>query len=177
MKKLIIIRGASGVGKTTVAEKLANVLKVKKLARVPVDITPGRLIVRPYSIDRNEMAKITQENSESLIKNFLSEGYVVITDGIFYRKHKNKNSLKRLINIGKKNGAKTYVIELEADINDVVERIRQRSKTDKKSDNNFKRVKERYEKFSKTKYKESILIDTKRKSVNKIVKEIIQNIG
>ena len=176
MKKLIIIRGASGVGKTTVAEKLANELKIKKLARVPVDITPSRLVVNPYSINRDEMAKLTQDNSESLVKNFLSEGYTIIIDGMFYRKHKGRNSLKRLLDIGKKNKAKTYVIELDADKEDVLERINQRSKTDKKSDNDAKRVLDRYERFSKTRYKESLVIDTKGKNVDKIIKEILREV-
>ena len=116
-KKLIIIRGTSGVGKSTVAKLLAEKLKSehKNLVLIPFDLSMAYLIKNLKTFNQKTV-NLMQKNTEDLIKNFLEEGYTVITEGIFYKKYLRKLSLKRLLSIGKKYSAKTIVIELESDI-------------------------------------------------------------
>ncbi|MCW8966465.1 MAG: ATP-binding protein [Candidatus Pacearchaeota archaeon] len=176
-KKLIVIRGPSGVGKSTISKLLSTELqkKNKKVCLISIDLTLAKMFPNPREAPKDSR-ELMQLNTETLIDNFLSKGYIVITEGQFHRTHNKIKSLDRLIKIGYKHKAKTIVVELTSDINTILKRIKIRSKKNSKHDNNLEHAKKRYKRFSKTTHKDSIQIDTRNKIPEKIVEEIIPRI-
>ncbi|MGK0209615.1 MAG: tRNA uridine 5-carbamoylmethylation protein Kti12 [Patescibacteria group bacterium] len=104
MKKLIIIRGPSGVGKTTISRRVVEMIKEKipRFAYIQADRTIREFLQSiQYQKDRNNLGTLQQKNTESLVSNFLKENYTVLLDGMFHRKVEDKTSLDRLIKIAK----------------------------------------------------------------------------
>jgi len=64
MKKLIILRGPSGVGKSTVAKILAKKLgkTIEKLAIIPIDLGIEKLIINRPKIFERKFSEIMQKN-------------------------------------------------------------------------------------------------------------------
>ena len=174
MKKLIIIRGASGVGKSSVAELLARKLG-KGTAHVPVNITLFDLIIDYLKFPHTKMINLSYDNAEALVRNFLRANFTVVTDHMFARTTNKKSRLEKMIQIGKRNKAKVYVFELHADLSMVRSRAKQRARqTDIKT--NYKKIDSRYKKSLRTRHKNAIIIDTADKSVNQTVNEIMKRL-
>lgn len=77
--RLIILRGAPAVGKSTIASKVASLNSAKKKTHIVVD-NFQTYDLRPMSKDREKLAI---RNSALLAKNFLLEGFDVVVDYVF----------------------------------------------------------------------------------------------
>jgi len=150
---IIIIRGPAGVGKTTIAKKLARVLnanyysfddimKVNKLDNIVGDGIPTENFIKANEII---IALIRQKN-------------VVVFDGCFYR----KKQIDHLLNKLKDN---VHIFTLDTDINECLKRNKHR-KNPMTNDN----VKQVYNLVSKLQV--GITIDTTGKTVEEIIKFI-----
>lgn len=173
VKKLIIVRGPSCVGKSIVSKELSRELKkkCKKLALIPVDLSISKLVIKLDKFDE-KFSKLKQKNTEDLVNNFLSNNYDVVVEGLFCKTSNGKYYLDKMLSIGRENKAKISVIELHASFETIKQRIKKRSKENPKHDNNLKNSKRRYDSFMKYPYKKAIKIDTENKSIKSIVKEI-----
>ena len=122
MAYFIIIRGPLGIGKTTIAKKLAKILKAKYIAidRVPdeYDLTGDHedgYISQKSFIRANEIIAPTAEK-------FLVRKIPVIFDGNFYWKSQIEDLIKRL-------GGRHFVFTLKAPLKVCIERDQKRKKS------------------------------------------------
>lgn len=91
MSKLIIIRGNSGSGKSTIAKELRKKLEGKKVSIVAQDN-----IRREILADLGEVKKDNVELIELVINFSLNKDYITIVEGI-YGKRKYEEMFKRVI--------------------------------------------------------------------------------
>lgn len=174
MKKLIIIRGPSGVGKSAVVKELLKNLD-GSYAYIPVAHTTYSLLVKEPLFASDDLIDLMQDNVDCLANNFLKKEYSVVTDAIFYHKTNNISRLKTLIDVGEKNNAKVIVFDLIASLDILIERAKKRSR-EKDVKTNFELIKKKYAKFEKNRYENSITINTEKKTVKQIANEIRENI-
>jgi len=171
MAKLIIIRGPSAVGKSTVAKAVAEKMGCKT-AHVSVDLTEQELMFEWNKIQVKDRLKFMYMNAYSLIENYISSGYNVVTDG-YYSIENNKSMLKYIIELGKKFHSEIYVFELEADIKEIITRTKKRGY---KEDiiNDFRLIKKRHKKFDIARMKGAMVIDTNKQTTAKVVDTILE---
>jgi len=159
MSFFIIIRGSAGVGKSTIAKKLTEVLggyhfffdeimRENKLDTIVGDGIPTENFVKA-----NEL--VIPRAMEKL-----KEKCVVIFDGCFYRKEQIKNLKKNL-------PFKYYVFSLKASLKECLERNKARKKPMTK-----KTIEEVYHLVSKL--ETGIEIETSGKNVMEVVNEILK---
>jgi shikimate kinase len=122
MSYFIIIRGPLGVGKSTIARKLADILK-------------GEYISIDEVLEKHNLDKIDKKEGGIPAKNFikgneivlpkvrekLSKGKVVILDGCFYHKEQIEHFIQNL-------DASYYVFTLKAPLDICIERDSKRKK-------------------------------------------------
>ena len=171
IKKLIIIRGPSGVGKSSVVEELLKHLD-EHYTYIPVAHTTYSLLVKEPMFASDDLIDLMQDNVDSLANNFLASRYNVITDAIFYHKTKNVSRLETIIKVGQKNNANIFVFDLVADLKTLINRAKKRART-KDIKTNFELIKKKYEKFEKNRYENAVTISTDDKSIKQIAKEIL----
>ncbi|MFT4343788.1 MAG: AAA family ATPase [Candidatus Woesearchaeota archaeon] len=171
MKKLIILRGPSGVGKSTVIKELLLHFG-KNVAYIPVAHTTYSLIPEEIEFASDNLINLMHDNADDLVRNFLKANYTVLTDAIFYHKTNNKSRLDRLVKIGQRNNAKIYVFDLEASLPTLLSRAKKRARP-KDVSTDFALIKKKYITFSRNRYKNAIAVSTDNKSVKKIVEEIL----
>jgi len=158
MSYFIIIRGALGVGKTTVSKKIAEILKGEyfsiddALEKNNLDsVLEGEIPLKNF-IKANEMVI-------PKIKEKLSEGKIVVIDGCFYHKEQIEHFILNL-------DASHFVFSLKASLAVCMERDSKREKSYgmEAATAVFKRV---------LKFDYGILIETENKSVEQILDEIM----
>ena len=155
----IIIRGPLGIGKTTIATRLAKVLKAEyypfdlflekyKLDKVPPNAPciPAKNFIKVNNIILPKMKKLLKKK-------------IVIFDGCFYHK-------KHLLHLIKSLKYPHYVFTLKAPVGVCIQRDRKRKKTLGKD--SAKAVH-----WLCSKFDYGIVIKTGRKTINGTVKEII----
>lgn len=169
--KLIIIRGASGVGKSTIGKKLAEKLG-KGTACVNVDVFPHEMMIDWINIPMKERLKFMYDGADMIINKFLKEGYDVVTDGM-YCIDDDLTLLKKMIKLGENYNADIYVFELEANLETIKKRAKVRNREE---DIDGESILRRYKIFQKAKYKKGITIDANG-SINNIVDTIINEIN
>ena len=91
MSKLIILRGNSGSGKSTVAKTIAN-SATNKLAIIDADMYRVEMLF-PNPIIKEEFAELMQHN----VLYCLSKGYDVIWDSIFHANDRNRDYLANFL--------------------------------------------------------------------------------
>lgn len=154
MKKCIIIRGAAGVGKTTIAKLLAKtinayyfsfdeVMEKNKLDVIKGDGIPSRNFVK----------------ANKLIIPLMQKKKLVVLDGCFYRKEQIEHLLKIF-------PSKITVFTLNAPLSECIERNKTRANPMTK-----KAIKEVCSLVSKVKI--GVVIDTVGKTKQQIVSEIV----
>lgn len=77
-RKIIIINGPSGVGKSTISHILSR--SIKKGVHIDVDML-RHLVANPRLV--REQIDLAYSNAAALADNFLNAGYTVIVDGVF----------------------------------------------------------------------------------------------
>jgi len=156
----IIIRGPAGVGKTTIANHLTKKLHAyhlsfdKIMSKKKLDIIKGSGIPSKNFIKANEIAL-------NKIKNIKKK--VVIFDGCFYRKRQLTHLLKNL-------HGECYIFSLKAPVKECIIRNKIR-----KGDMSKKAIHDVYKLTSKEDH--GTIINTSRKTIDRIVKEIITNLS
>lgn len=160
MSYFIIIRGSLGVGKTTIAKQLADILRgeyisiddvLEKYNLDKVDKKEGGIPVKNF-IKGNE-------NILQKIKEKLSKGKIVIIDGCFYHKKQIEHFIKNL-------NFPHFVFTLKAPLEVCIDRDKKREKVYgmEAAIAVFNLV---------TKFDYGILIETKNKSAKENVNEIL----
>ena len=176
--QVIIIRGPSGVGKSSVSHVLSDILKkkIKRIAYIPSDVSIYPFMRNYFKLSKKERGEIAQENLEMIFENFLRRKFAIIIDGIFHGKYKKETHLERLFNMAKKHKAKTIVFELHAHLETLNKRVKKRAKENKYAWTNPKDIEYRYKGFMKSLYKDAVVINTENKSANEVVKEILKRL-
>jgi len=122
MSYYIIIRGPLGIGKTTIAKKLAEKLHAQYLSIDEiVDAKDFRKTKASDGFISEESFVRANERIIPKVKEYLDEGTPVIIDGNFYRKNALLDLLKRL-------KYEHYVFTLQAPLEVCIERDKKRKK-------------------------------------------------
>jgi len=163
MSYFIIIRGSLGVGKTTIANQLAGILK-------------GEYISIDDVLEKSNLDKVDEKEGGIPVKNFikgneivlqkikqkLSKGKIVIIDGCFYHKKQIEHFIKTL-------NFSHFVFTLKAPLEVCIDRDKKREKV-----YGMEAAVAVFNMFTKFDY--GILIETKNKSVKETVNEIISHL-
>lgn len=173
MVMLIIIRGASGVGKSTIARKVAERLG-KGTAHVNVDIFSHGMMVDWEKVPIEERLVFMYDNAQFVVSNFLNHNYNVVTDGMFCREN-DLSLLNNMMQTGKYYKADVFVFELEADTKTIRARAMERNREEDK-DVGFETIRRRQKIFDKARSDEAVRINTESKSVELCAKEVFESL-
>jgi len=160
MEYYIIIRGALGIGKTTIAKKLAKILNAKHISIDKVLEENGL-----DKVDNNFIPEDFIKTNEIIlpkVRESLSKGKIVIFDGCFYFKEQIKH-LERDLKF------KGYIFNLKAPLKICIKRDSKRKRV-----YGEKATREVYELVSKFDY--GMNIDTDKKTKEEVVKEILSHL-
>ncbi|RLE46787.1 hypothetical protein DRJ22_01050 [Candidatus Woesearchaeota archaeon] len=163
MAYFIIIRGALGIGKTTIAKRLAKKLKAEYIS---ID----------FVLEKNDLDKVDERlgciSAKNFIKcnkivipkitEFLEKDKIVVIDGCFYHKEQIEDLLKKL-------KFKNFVFTLKAPLDICFKRDSKRKKF-----YGEKAAKEVFKLVSKFDY--GTVIDTENKSEEEVVEEILKQL-
>jgi len=164
MPKIIIIRGAAGVGKTVVSKNVAKVLKGKYVSMDKiVDNKKNKLykdkekgMISQKSFLKANKLLLTKFNKE------IKDGKILIIDGCFYWK-------SQIMNFKKRFGQDLLVFTLKASLKTCIRRDNKRKKPIGKD-----AIGAVYN--ASTKFDCGILIDTNKRNVYGVVGEILKSI-
>lgn len=175
-RHLVIIRGPSGVGKSTVAKEVVERLG-SGTAYVTPDITTEHLMRHNEHLTAptRKIIGLIYDNAEHLVNNMLAFGFSVVTEGMFSFKDKSRTRIQRMVGIGKKHGASVLVFDLNASLSTLQKRAKRRGRKDDKM-TNYALVDQRYKTFSRDQYKNSIKLDVAKMTQDQIVDEILKRI-
>ncbi len=158
---LVIIRGNACSGKSTIAERLRTSFKNPK--RVAVIHTT----IFYWEIVHGDTKKMVMENTKDILNNYLKNKYDVILEGTLSDKNKKGNLyVSDFLKLAKKYKVPSKEFFFEADFSELKKREKNRKKI------SLKRLKEFYDKTNKTKKGDEIIIDTSKKSINKVLREV-----
>ena len=166
MKKIVIIRGKSGAGKTTISYELAKVLPDFAF----VDIWKIKEMFEPLNLkDRrhNQVAKsATYHIMREAIKKIGAINFVI-------QESRQSTVKKYLKNYLKKDNYKIYSFFLDVDLESALKRNVEREKSTMVKKHFIEQAKEGL----KNKDKEDILIGTSNKSIKQVIDFILKEIG
>jgi predicted kinase len=146
-KRIIIVNGPSGVGKSTISNILSR--EVKRGVHIDVDIL--RHLVANYRLT-HEQVHLAYRNAASLANNFLDAGYTVIVDGVFPTGH----DLRGFCQMLKAQRIRVYVYTLSGKLPVLL----QREAMKVGSHSRRLKVKELYQKMEKEADRLGVKIDT-----------------
>jgi predicted kinase len=115
MQKLIILRGAGGSGKSTIAQSLRNFKK--KVVWLKVDGFKGF-----FAEDASNALEYVHGSAISTLKYLLSQGFSVIMEGIF----RDPKYITQSVEIAKQKSVLFKVYELECSLNTLQTRDKER---------------------------------------------------
>lgn len=116
--KLILINGPTGIGKSTVAQKIHQARPLSFL----VDIDALRRYISGYREYKDESKGLSILVSESLVETCLKSGHDVIIDKVFT----DVEMVDRFIELGKKYNAEVHEFVLNASKELVIKRAKER---------------------------------------------------
>lgn len=116
--KLILINGPSGIGKSTIAAKLHEMIPLSLL----LDIDAQRRYISGYKEHRKESSDLVVKLSLAMVENYLQNGYDVIIDKIFTDTQISDSFLE----LGKKYNATVFEFILTADKETLIARAHER---------------------------------------------------
>ena len=158
MKRCIIIRGSAGIGKTTIAKKLANALKA--------DYFSIDYLMRKNNLDTIVGDGIPSKNfiqANEILIPLIKQKNTVIIDGCFYRKEQIDHLLNNL-------KTKIRIFTLHADLAECLKRNNMRIKP--LTDTNVKQVH-----ILVSNLKIGTNINTDEKDIQQIVSEILNHLN
>lgn len=172
--RLIIIRGAPAVGKSTVASKVASLNSAKKKAYIAVD-NFQLYDLRPMSRDREKLAI---RNAALLVRNFLHENFDVVVDYVFDEPADQAEFMSFVLSSGTGSPCTVYTQQffLDAPIERIIKRNQSRS--GKRGEYmNVPLLRKLYTKTSQTKcsVKHEVIIDTTKYSAKQCAKYILSS--
>ena len=116
--KLILINGPTGIGKSTVAQKIHQAYPLSFL----VDIDALRRYISGYRENKDESKQLSLLVSESIVETYLKSGHDVILDKVFT----DPEIVDRFIELGKKYNAEVSECILNASRGLVIQRAEER---------------------------------------------------
>lgn len=116
--KLILINGPTGIGKSTVAQKIHQACPLSFL----VDIDALRRYISGYREHKDESRRLSLLVSESIVETYLKAGHDVIIDKVFT----DPEAVDMFIELGKKYSADVHEFVLNASKELVVKRAEER---------------------------------------------------
>ncbi|MCX6741741.1 MAG: AAA family ATPase [Candidatus Pacearchaeota archaeon] len=159
----IIIRGPLGIGKTTIAKKLAKILKADYISidKILKNMNLDELDQKQGCVPLNNFLKV-DEKIIPTIKESLEKGKKVIIECCFYHKENIEHLIHNL-------NFKNYVITLKAPVEVCLERDRKREKClgEKAAIEVHKLV---------SRFDHGIIINTENKTEDQVVKEIMEKL-
>ena len=159
MSFFVIIRGPAGIGKTTIAKRLAKKLKGSRISfdkimeKHKLDKIEGTCIREPQFVQANEI-------TISRAKKKLSKGKAVFFDGCFYHKSQIRHLIKNL-------RYPHFAFTLKADVQTCIARDKKRGK----NKIGAQRIKAVYNLVSRSDY--GIVINVSNKTEKEVLKKII----
>lgn len=121
MSKLIIFRGNSGSGKSTVALQIAKQSE-RKIAIIDADHYRVDMLF-PKPIDKKDLGAIMQQN----VMYLLEHDYVVIWDSIFHANDRNKHYLDKFLT--ELHPQDNFIFNFDVSFEETVKRHNSRSKS------------------------------------------------
>lgn len=172
--RLIILRGAPAVGKSTIASKVASLNSAKKKTYIAID-NFQLYDLRPMSKNREKLAI---KNAALLTKNFLLEGFDAVVDYVFDEPEDQEMFMNFIFSdqLGKLDTIYVQQFYLDAPIEKIIKRNQSRS--GKRGEYmNVPLLRKLYEKTSKTKglIEHEVVIDTTKYSAKQCAKYILSN--
>lgn len=161
MSYFIIIRGPAGIGKTTIARKLANLLDAEYISvddilrEQQLDVVEGECIPLSNFLKANDIAV-------SIAKPLLSNSRKVVIDGNFYHKEQVLALIRDL-------GFQNYVFDLKATVDECIKRDSDRVKP-------LGALSIRAVHSLVSRFNYGTRIDTAKKSEGDVIKEILQHL-
>lgn len=116
--KLILINGPTGIGKSTIAQKLQHVLPLSFL----LDIDAQRRYISGYKEHRDESLDLVMKLSYAVIETALQNGRDVVIDKVLT----DAEVSERFLELGRKYGAVVYEFVLNADKETLIARANER---------------------------------------------------
>lgn len=167
-QKLIILRGAPGTGKSTVAEKLRDVGKDKIWLHID---WLGHFFPRSL----HQAHSLHYKTAKNFAEFFLSMGYSIIADGMF----EESEWINWFVDLAKERKIGCKVFELTASVKDIMERDRRHPgvKAGWRGSIKKRNLEAKIEWFRKHPYPKAIQINSSQKSSEEIVKFILQEAG
>ena len=170
--RLIILRGAPAVGKSTIAAKVTSLNSAKKKSLITVD-NFQLYDFRPMSKSREKLAI---KNSAVLAKNFLLEGFDVVVEYVFDDAEDHKNFINFILgdNLGRLGTIYFQSFYLDAPIEKIIRRNQSRS-SKRGEYMNVALLRKIYGRVTNTKgmVEKEILIDTTKYSAKQCARYIL----
>jgi predicted kinase len=116
--KLILINGPTGIGKSTIAQKLQHVLPLSFL----LDIDAQRRYISGYKEHRDESLDLVMKLSYAVIETALQNGRDVVIDKVLT----DTEVSERFLELGRKYDAAVFEFVLNADKETLIARANQR---------------------------------------------------
>ncbi len=116
--RLIIINGPTGIGKSTVAQKLHETIPLSFL----LDIDAQRRYISGYREHRQESKILVFSISEAIVDTYLNSGHDVIIDKYLV----DADMVNKFLELGKKHKARVYEFILNASKGLVTDRAQER---------------------------------------------------
>ncbi|MFC1686102.1 AAA family ATPase [Nanoarchaeota archaeon] len=165
--KLIIIRGSPANGKSTLARNLTKKFR-GKIALLIVD--EFRWIMTAHEQRDKKDHQISFDNLLYALKNYLKEGYIIIIEDSWIKRHKDKSTdVGKVIKLGEKYGAKIYRLLLKGNW-DTVKHIN----TLRPMVVPQKSLKSSYDKVYSQKIMGETTINIDNKNLNQVLKEALK---
>lgn len=160
---LVIINGPCGAGKTTIAKEIWN--KFERTALINFDKLKWNI-----SDFKEGMEDIIIANNVGfeMIKTYLKQDINVIIEKVFVR----KSAIEKIINYSKRNQHKIILINLEAPLETLKQRVKERNPNRIKK-MPMSKVEKVYNSCKENKYKVNLNFDTSKKSIKEIVDDIL----
>jgi predicted kinase len=116
--KLILLNGPTGIGKSTIAHKIHQVLPLSFL----LDIDAQRRFISAYKEHREESLNLVLKLSYAIIDSALQNGRDVVIDKVLT----DIEASERFLELGRKYGAVVYEFVLNADKETLIARANER---------------------------------------------------
>ena len=116
--KLILINGPTGIGKSTIAQKVHQTLPLSFL----LDIDAQRRYISGYKEHRKQSGDLVLKLSLAMIENYLQNGHDVIIDKVFT----DSQVSDKFLELGRKYNATVFEFVLNADKETLIARANER---------------------------------------------------